>query len=235
MKAENISSDQELLQFHCNLFDSSDINYWVDSGTMLGLVRDDKLLPQQADGDLDFGIFADDLETTIKSVKKITEFSNDIQIKKYSGEIFEVKIVPKEKNVRHIGINVFREGKGYDNSCYYWCPVPYFEGPFSKHSKLSPISEGMKDLLRYFNKNKSGVVEVDRGVVNYIIDIGTWWIPSKYFSEFELEKVYNSRIPSPASDYLEFRYGDWQNPTSSWDYWYDDGGVIQKPPKELLQ
>ena len=53
----------EQLKFIIEQFEKNEINYWIDSGTLLGLVRDGKLI--EGDNDIDVGVW----ETEINKIE----------------------------------------------------------------------------------------------------------------------------------------------------------------------
>ena len=90
------------------------INYWLDSGTLLGLVRDGKLI--EGDNDIDISV----LETEVNKLNDL--IINNMSLKKFyfNGKCFKVNLMPTTNNFNlKIDINVF-----YKKDDFFWCFQP---------------------------------------------------------------------------------------------------------------
>ena len=81
------------------------VNYWVDSGTLLGLIRDDCLL--DGDKDIDIGIWSEDEEKIFSAFNSY--FKDDYSLKKYyfKRKIYKLKFIPICEGKRKVDINLF--------------------------------------------------------------------------------------------------------------------------------
>lgn len=89
----NILND--MLKNIIKIFEKHELNYWLDWGSLLGLIREGKLI--RFDTDLDFGIFLNDLDK-IKNMKSdFDEIGYNLCITNCSGGCFP-KIYYSQKN-----------------------------------------------------------------------------------------------------------------------------------------
>lgn len=100
---DNIAREhaEQLLHFLVQQFNLTGIRYFVDHGTLLGLIRDNGILPW--DDDIDLSIHPEDLydvkQLLQKHLKKLSHYANGIV------NIFEH---PRANNVTQVGLEVYR-------------------------------------------------------------------------------------------------------------------------------
>lgn len=206
----------------CNLLSELKIEYCIDSGTLLGLVREGKLLAH--DLDIDISVREDQLNR-LKKLKEILKGKGyKCRVLNFFGKKYKFKFW-RTGEKRVIDINIFRETP--DNK-FFICPQPF------------PIEKEENFLFRNFRKG----VRVCFGLMknigsefdlnNFPWSMGTyhrtWAIPKEYFDSFEhLENsIY---MPNKSTEYLEFRYGNWRVPNSNWNFRTDDKGLSEKSPE----
>ena len=212
--------DQQLNMI-CSLLNELKIEYCIDSGTLLGLIREGKLLAH--DLDIDISINESQQIKLIGLMSQLKKNGYKCRILSFYGKKYKYKFwISTEKRV--IDINIFRQTP---DEKYYVCPQPfpviYKENfLFKNFRKLIRISFGvMKSMGNEFDLN------------NFPWRIGTyhrtWVIPEQYFCAFELlsNDIY---VPKNATKYLEFRYGNWKVPNSNWNFRTDDKGLSVKSP-----
>jgi hypothetical protein len=212
--------DQQL-NMVCSLLNELKIEYCVDSGTLLGLIREGKLLVH--DLDIDISINESQQIKLIALMNQLKKKGYKCRILSFYGKKYKYKFwLSTEKRV--IDINIFRETP---DKKFYVCPQPF------------PIIKAENFIFKNFRK----LIRVSFGVIknignefdlnNFPWRIGTyhrtWAIPKKYFCAFELfgNDIY---VPQNAPKYLEFRYGNWKVPNSNWNFRTDDKGLSEKSP-----
>ena len=209
------------LKMICSLLNELKIQYCVDSGTLLGLIREQELLAH----DLDI-----DISIHVSQQKKVNDLAFQLKKRGYRcrilsfyGKRYKYKFsISTEKRV--IDINIFRESLDDD---LYVCPQPF------------PIIKAENIILATFRK----LIRVSFGFMKHVgseFDLNnlpwrigtyhrTWAIPKVFFSSYELLNS-DISIPKAAIEYLEFRYGDWKVPNGDWNFRTDDKGLSEKSP-----
>lgn len=199
------------LQWIVNLFNDNNITYWLDSGTLLGIIRDGCLI--KGDNDIDIGMWADDFDKI-----KILLLSNNMYKQKtyaFKHHFFKIKLFNSDHKYK-IDINFFRKEENYS-----WCPQAYpifIQNPQKLLQKITfPIIAKLKSKWPYS-------IDYDNILWKYFHLMGVWWIPNKYFDNLtNLEG--NLTIPKNYQDYLSFRYGNWKVKNTDWDFWLDDNAI----------
>lgn len=207
----------------CELLKSKDIPFWVDSGTLLGLVRDGRILKH--DSDIDISLFAEHQARLQSTLPCIRDAGYKVITRYYGGSPYEHKLIPRSKGLK-IDVKLFRV-----SGEYAWCPMslvipnPYRRGTLPWY---------LIGLPRYFvRKMMDSGISVDRWPCSNISETFTWWIKSYHFQKTTLV---DELIPIPEDwgDYLKLRYGNWKVPNKRWYFVRDDGCLIHKHPDVLL-
>jgi len=211
----------EQLKFIIEQFEKNEINYWVDSGTLLGLVRDGKLI--KGDNDIDIGIESSELIRFLKVYEDC--FINKYNHKKYyyKNRVYKVKLF-SETHKKSIDINLF-----YKNDDFFFCPqVIYNE--IKKSSYFLRTIRRISTIILEMKSNKN--IHYDKGLIKYFVKMGFWKIPSKYIEKTNFIKIDEININAPVfkEEYLTERYGDWRIPCKDWVFCRDDGLFINNPP-----
>lgn len=82
-------------------FTGTGLRYWLDSGTLLGLVRDGELLP--ADRDLDFSVWAEEEAKIRTLLPEVRQKDYHVFTASYRGRVFKYNFVPRDlKNLRTV-------------------------------------------------------------------------------------------------------------------------------------
>jgi len=223
----------EQVQEILDILRQHDISYWLDSGTLLGLMREGKLL--EDDEDIDIGVWS----TEETKVKKLLPFLRGqgyvLYSASYNGLIFKHNFIPRRKGLRKIDINIFREF-----GSHAWCPMYYFKvnpvkqnSGLIKNAFLASIKGGTRHLWKQVNARVPVHVAIDALPWRAFLNIGTWWIPTPYFKNLQYHHEWQASIPADWESYLKFRYGRWQEPAHDWVFFRDDRGVREIRPGEL--
>lgn len=216
-----ISQVDELTSY----FERKDITYWVDSGTLLGLIRDGELL--DSDPDLDFGVWEDEF----KDAEQLNITGNyKVQRRFYNDQLYKVKYIPKNKdgNKKTFDINLFRKA---DNMA--WCPAGMIENPYTPGTIRYSITHGFRAIAKFFNRTTAAEIHLDKYPIKLFTEIGIWKIPIRYYQGSTQLEEYGYTAPHPVDEYLEYRYGNWEKEADNWSYWDDDGGIVHSSPTEL--
>jgi hypothetical protein len=210
------------------LLEKNDIKYSIDSGTLLGIIREGDII--NGDDDIDFISWENEIKKIKKILPEFEKMGYSIVVEKYENLIYSFILIPKRKNLLEIDIKIFRESINYS-----WCPVMYarnsekkgflywksklFRVPFLLLLKVTPRGR-IKNWLRKI-------------IWNYFFVLNTWVVSKKYLSKDNLVLKKGLFVPKTWKKYLDFKYGNWRIPNPDWNYVQDDKTLIHKTPKEL--
>lgn len=216
------------------ILNNCNVKWWLDSGSLLGLVRDNKFLKH--DNDIDIGIIPNDNFSFAALIKmfKINHFR--IVIYTFCGKVFKMKAIPtKKSDFNYIVDMQFYHKYGKE----YCCPQFVFKEKLSFSGKLkkkiirckkSLNSSLFYRLIRIFGKNNININKEK----NSLFDIYLWRIPSIYVdSSFTKICDYNCFLDKEA--YLEYRYGNWKIPQTKWKFTRDDKALKISNFKEVRE
>ena len=196
------------------VFNGAGLCYWLDSGTLLGLMRDGRLL--ENDGDLDISLWEEEEEKLKAVLPRFRQMGYRIYTASYCGQVFKYNLTPARRGLRTVDINIYRQ-----SATHAWCPMYYFRLRAAQRKRRRGKKKQLGGFLYRFlraawkclNRRFAVHVSVDRLPWRLFLQIGTWWIPKD-----SCRAVYcpacrpacpNGRIPG-------FRYGDWQVPRADW-------------------
>jgi hypothetical protein len=224
-----------------NICEENELFFWLNYGALLGMVREDRLLPWN--NDVELGCWAH--KTSNKKIKKVTNaliglgytcfyYSSfgtlnikkgdgvDININLYwcSGE-FAVR--PHETASKYQGDNFFA-------SMFYWVAVFIFIYPKTfqqlskKNRKKDLVKVSVSIVFSYFSlltrRKFFGIF------LNWSKFFGGIYhqtaIPKGFFNSFKALPFYGSEMnfPDPSEDLLAFIYGeDWRTPKDKWSFY----------------
>ena len=205
------------------LLNENNIQYWVDSGTLLGLVREGKILLN--DKDIDIGIHVNQLSKINQLKSKFIDLGYSFRYELYNGTLCKYKLYPKNnKNFLIIDINVYRQ----KNNEYLWCPLTYFTKP------KSFIFKHIQKIVKFFWRRVFKVIETNKFPYNKIKKNYTWVIPYKYYKNIEYNYDLCCYMFRDKKEYLKYRYKNWKVCVKKWDTYKDDGGVVCKSPQKFI-
>ncbi len=200
------------------------VPYCMDSGVLLGLMRDKKLLDHEKDIDLQMWI--KDEEKLCNIVPLLREKGYRITIWAYRGFIYQYRILRDHEIPIHI---MFFRKEGD----WAWCPAGRATGnPFS--GRLGKIGYKFFIGARKHLRERKVVTDVYYWPWRVRRDLGTWWVPARFFENVIYNSEFDIFIPEEWDEYLKYRYGNWRAPNSNWDFWRDDGALKQDPPEKLV-
>ncbi len=224
------------LKWIVELLKDAGIKHWVDSGTLLGLVRDGKLL--EHDRDIDISMWDSDIDKLIGLTDAFRRAGYRIQTWVYAGQLFKLKLYPFSSRKRTIDFNVFCSSNGHA-----WCPQPVSRNVSGKRAIISTMKKywwvpwrvvGLSfDLIIRALGKSLPVLNVDRYPWQSVYDIRTWWVPGSMFEFTTYHDQLGVWMPARVDDYLQLRYGNWRVPVHDWLFARDDGGLCHMSPKEL--
>jgi phosphorylcholine metabolism protein LicD len=218
------------------ILDKYNINYWLDEGTLLGAVREKKLI--EWDHDIDLSIWYKDLE----KIKPLFD-----EIKKIGVEVcfFEwkkhIKIIEKGYE---IDINLYHLKDGQATRTWhvhtklgrivdYFIWTIYLKNP--ENRKFNVPFFITKSLVKLSNILPKGM---NKKILNILLKIyqknGCRFVqvamPSHFFKDLTTLEFYKMdfNVPKKTEDYLEYRYGKgWRSPKRDYVFYEDDQSVVK--------
>lgn len=218
------------------VFNGAGLCYWLDSGTLLGLMRDGRLL--ENDGDLDISLWEEEEEKLKAVLPRFRQMGYRIYTASYSGRVFKYNLTPARRGLRTVDINIYRQ-----SATHAWCPMYYFRLRAAQRKRRRGKKKQLGGFLYRFlraawkclNRRFAVHVSVDRLPWRLFLQIGTWWIPKDLYAGRVYLPGLQACVPEKWEEYLAFRYGDWQVPRADWVFYADDRGIRQAAPEELIR
>jgi len=229
------------LKWFIGLLNKHNVPYWIDSGTLLGLMRDGKLL--DSDHDLDIGIWENDEPSLRPVLKEIaSEGAFTVKSETYKCSLLLYTMMPKNTlNHLKIDIGIFKEHGEY---AYRHAPI-YSSSKNLIYKYLFKTGRFLHHLRRksrtYVSHDSSNVLISNLELSSWRMHLfydpnGTWWIPSSYFKNLNSVSFVGLtvNVPNKWQDYLSYRYGDWKIPAKEWAYYLHDKAFKHSIPSELI-
>jgi hypothetical protein len=216
------------------VLDCAGLEYWLDAGSLLGVIRSGALLPW--DKDIDLGCWEDQISKLGPAVAEFRRRGYHVRLHRYRGDLYQIKLRPPLrvllKGAKTIDIAVFRR-----RGDYAWCPVNCVHPqPAPRFSFRWFIAKPLREAsVRPWEKQEARRPRT--GAISRLrMEVRTWVVPAIYFLELGAVQVEGRwvRIPADAPGYLTKRYGAWQEPRQGWNYCEDDGVIDRRPPEEVL-
>lgn len=211
-----------------DLLAKTGIRFWVDSGTLLGLVREGKLM--EGDPDIDLGIWSEDEPLLQQVIPLARRKGYKTMVRRYRGVPYKYKLIPGDPSSDSvIDINIFRR---FNESA--WCPLVYPKANrFAQNNPLHYIYGSTRFAVNYIFNRKNNV-SVNRWPWTLICRIYVWLIPREFFEDIVL---LSSGLPAPNDyeKYLHFRYGNWKVANKGWDFYHEDGGIKKISPQAFMK
>lgn len=214
------------LRYITNLLNAKDIDYWIDSGTLLGIVRNGDII--LGDNDIDIGIWSKSINELKNCLQTISKHDYRLLSQCIGGLTFKIILIPRQsKSLKRIDFHIYRRC-----SNYAWSPSYIIRA--NKYSKKSikyyftGLIKHLLLLMRNINRKIANSESLNSILLYYILDIKTWWIPSDFFEQQIYLEKHKLFVPMNYNNYLTFRYGNWHQVNKKWNYWIDDRGLKKK-------
>jgi hypothetical protein len=191
----------------------ADCDLILDSGTLLGLVRDGAVV--HGDTEIDLSLRDE------RAIPRLLDALRPLRPKvwHFAGEPYRLEIAADGDGSPPLPAEIKFFVRTADA---YTCPAIGWASPGGQKRR----SSGLRALLRPAWRKL-----LERGDAAYfplsrMARVDRWVIPSGYFDETEALAGYERAVlPAGAEAYLAFRYGPgWRTPSSDWITWRDDGG-----------
>ena len=221
-------------------FERHNVLFWLDCGTLLGAIRDNKIITW--DNDLDIGMWYKDLDKIKEAVKEFKKKEYLVQYRNINNEYIPVGLMIDDIEIEFLIHNPKEDGKHY-----YDCIMPiHIVGKFFDYILWcfrlnSPkVKQSYGSMLPYKFTCKAVNIcntlpkrlreRIIKIIENLYLKIDSVIIesavPVEYFKMLKKITFYglDFYIPYDTEKYLEFRFGDWKNPSK----YYYGGAVVRK-------
>lgn len=217
-----------------SVLDSRGIDYWLDSGTLLGVIREGRLLP--SDHDVDLSFWWDGAIDFGRLHRDLVGLGYTIRPGIYRGQLFKFWLIPTGNRPgdtrRNVDIRFFRPWRG----AFAWSPrverrdlLPGLSGFPKQAAEL-----GYNSVWWAWKYLARGAAPAPlRRHLARIVDIHCWWIPARFFEDRTV-LANGLRVPSAYEEYLGYRYGDWRVPQPDWQFEHQDPTYLKLAPEELF-
>ncbi|MDY4610668.1 MAG: LicD family protein [Sphaerochaetaceae bacterium] len=231
----------ELIQ---KAFSDTGLRWWVDSGSLLGLYRDGRFLPNDADIDITLFVHdrndAEKVEHAVEIVKRLgfrcVRLMWGSRDKTYKYKLIPENAFPYKLDimicfVQPDGSAVCPQGKKNTQNigsihrirqiCIDW-----------KKGNTVRKKAGLKGKVYYYSyqiyRNLFLRNDAELNIQNLSPEFYTmlyWEIPAKFIEKISGTTLDGFPIPEDSDGYLRYRYGDWRIPNSHWNFTTDDGAI----------
>lgn len=237
---------RDLLYTMKEIMNNRKVGFWLEVGTLLGAVRENRFLAWEYD--LDFGAWADEMTPQIKN-----EIA--VELKRRGWNVWidshHMNVMSKNQSRDRIwgdinfyqkqGFQAIRPWRVAKNNLgqiltrlILLLRAPYHFMVKGGRPRSKYIIELM--LVRFVQVLPTRFCEVIANSINLIYnrwgsrDV-SWVVPIEYFQTLKEITFYDKsfKIPSDVECYLAYRYGeDWRIPRKVWKTEEEDGAVLKK-------
>lgn len=203
-------------QIILNILEEVGATWWIDSGTLLGFVRDNSTILW--DNDFDISMFVEDEKEVQLLANAFIKQGLIIKRYTYKHQIVKIKIMNKDM---HIDIQVFKR-KSHQLISFF-----AYVGAKPNSIKGSIINLfywlNARILLRLVEKgmHSRGLVNMSTLKLLLCIRVGTWLYNADNI--LPLRRSGNFNLPRNPKQYLTYRYGGWRHPNKNWNSYTMDG------------
>lgn len=211
------------------------LDLWVDSGSLLALHRNGRLLDW--DGDIDFSCWENSVDSILARKAEFEQLGYRVAVRRLRGTPYKIKLTPRlrdrQRGAVHVDISIYRRVAEWAVSpgIYRYRPkTPVWKFPHV-------IGHSAREALLIFwialGARRNLVLRSPR------IDMRlfSWCVPYSYFEHLAPLNSGPDGLKGPEyfEEYLTYRYGDWRTPQRVWDYFYDDRSVLDERPEFTLR
>ena len=223
-------------------FNEAGVTYWLDQGTLLGMVREGKLL--DSDHDIDLGMWEKDFREHRQVLLNLLP-QKGRWVEDYKPHQLSYRSLDGQE--RMVNIAFYRNlGDQAVKKCYY--SAPGNDAELLIKAALFCACAADKSLVKkippgFFYRVLAGLtplvpVSMWRSMARFFGRLQyrrkpfvLMSVPVSFFREIEQLKIGDQGFPVPQDreSYLQLKYGaGWRQPKDEWVFWEDDGAVMNK-------
>lgn len=220
-----------------------DQKWFLDSGSLLGLIREGRFM--EHDHDIDIGIVWQRGNTGFESF--LTQMlQNGFRIARFywGNQMYKCKVIPTDRQLDHILDFQFYKLKGDK----YVCPQMVFKKDLPLCGKINKrIIRLKKSDIEFAQNNRTvqyylkliysnlfigkEISFQNKEKKNVLYDHYMWEIPDKYIRD--ITPYGDFKIFAAVGDYLAYRYGEWKIPVRKWNFTSDDNALKKSSFSDL--
>ena len=213
------------------VLDKNQVTFWLEHGTLLGAVREGKIM----DGDYDIDLATASTDTLLERIDSIGEGLYDLG---YDVYISEGRINLK-KEEKHVSLYLYHGNVIPEHITRRRISKKNFIGKILVYGFLRGLATSHKDLIHKYTPKTRTIqmtkrlvrIFLPKGMHSLILSFGIKIgsiisynvnVPVYYVDRFKEIDFYDMKIKIPikSADYLEHFYGkDWQIPNKNWHPW----------------
>lgn len=228
------------------IFDKLGIKYWLDWGTLLGAMRNGKII--EWDTDIDLGTMSDSLKKIISAFPELERRRFDVYFEQFKFHKILKTDIAFDRLGCPISVNLYQV-KGENAFMISGRPTNMLTG------STNLISRGLRVLYCLLLSQRPGVRPKLKFIVRFLkhclsllppeskrplsdVVLSVWGriglkfdlvvVPKHYFRKLETIKFYGMtfNIPSNFESYLKYHYGEnWKTPKRDWISEKEDGTI----------
>jgi hypothetical protein len=231
------------------ILNESRLKWWIDSGTLLGLYRDNQFLPN--DADIDLGILCRSGEEAVVENLIMRLASHNFRCVRFvwgNRKCYKYKLIPRDKFPYKLDVQVYSENgtiavspqvvKNTQNKTLLHC-LQQLLLDWRKGNTVRP-KRTVRGMLMYFSYRlarifllrKNTTIDV-RDLCPKFYNMLKWVIPIHFLNQVGDDVLNGYNVPNNIEKYLAYRYGDWRIPVKQWNFTQDDGAIQTTSVEEL--
>lgn len=238
--SEKEENEKRVLRDVNEVLDKYDVEFWLDGGTALGVVRDKKFI--EWDNDIDLGAWDGE-------VPKIKKAAKELNVKGFSVlfSVWKDRVVFSRDGIE-AEINLYRMIDGMARQTFFLYRLKFLgkilyykhkllmmlppkEGPpiQGRFLKLSGILFRLTHILP--GKVRSAFDKLVVGIFTSTCKKMPTSVPAMFFKDLEKVKIYGMelKVPNSKEKYLAYKYGDdWKTPKKDYVYYEEDCTIQEK-------
>lgn len=200
------------------------IPYCMDSGVLLGLMREGKIFSWEKDVDLQ--MWAEDAPQFMAIIPELKTLGWQVTLWYYQGQLYQFRVSRPRRLPVHIML--FRQAGEWA-----WCPASRTMGNPAQRG-LRWFTYALFSKLRGKLRQRLVRTDITRWPWKVRRQTATWWVPAHFFAQTEFSAEHQTYLPTDWDEYLSFRYGNWRVPARDWDFWVDDGAMRHQLPDAII-
>ena len=221
-----------------DIFDKVGITFWLDSGTLLGAVRDGKII--EWDVDVDLGTWYDNIKQIISAFPLFKEKGFQVILSERYGSMTITKgwgvCVSLFRRTGDYAWILFPAKNQRIETLWSWCMDVLSLETYTKPEGKRFVRKSELFLPLLPLKLRHIMADATWSMMDRCNRIIPWVIPRRYFEKLSTIQFYGMEfnIPSNVGKYLEYRYGsNWKTPNKTWKWFEDDGAIIQNFKRKI--